>query len=162
VSLKYFLLILIAGFLASCQTSRWSVISKNANLTKVEWTQEELKQEVIVRNLEITPHASHHIIRLNKNERPHIHETHDLVVFVLEGEALFHLEDNKVIPVRKGDVISVPRGVSHWAELIQERPVVGYAVFTPALEGPDTKFRDESRWTGFILRNFKSNQSSPP
>ena len=73
--------------------------------------------------------------------RPHVHEAHDLVVFVLDGEAIFHYKDSTT-RIQKGDVIEVPKGVVHWAELMNDRPAVGYAVFAPALETPDTRFID--------------------
>ena len=109
----------------------------------VQWVEAETKSDIAIRKLRETPDASFQIVRLNTAEKPHVHEHHDLTVFVLRGRALMHL-DNKAIPVRAGDVIDIPRGVPHWVENKSASPSEVYAVFTPAFDGKDTVFIDTS------------------
>ena len=49
----------------------------------VQWSQEDLTREVSVKHLGTTAEASFHFIRLQGAEQPHIHDRHDLTVFVL-------------------------------------------------------------------------------
>ncbi len=119
-------------------TKKGRIIGPHDISSQVEWTKEELEKEVALRNLRDTQEASFYLIRLSASERPHTHDFHDLVVFVLEGEGLVHLTD-KTFKVKPGDVIEIPRGVVHWAEIIDNKPCVVYAIFTPPLEGPDQR-----------------------
>ncbi|MBP9865090.1 MAG: cupin domain-containing protein [Candidatus Omnitrophica bacterium] len=109
----------------------------------VEWVDAEKKSDIAIRKLRETADASFQIVRMNTAEKPHVHEHHDLTVFVLRGRALMHL-DNKDIPVRAGDVIDIPRGVPHWVENKSAAPSEVYAIFTPAFDGKDTVFIDTS------------------
>ena len=136
--LKYVTVFLVSLFCASCQTAKWSVISPEATFKQVTWDKTELAGDVAIRTLRQTPEASFHIIRLNKSEKPHIHERHDLVVYVLKEEALVHYRD-KTVKVKRGDVIEVPKGTIHWAETVHNKPAEVYAVFTPPFDGKDVK-----------------------
>lgn len=109
----------------------------------VKWIKAESKSDIAIRKLRETPDASFQIVRLNTAEKPHVHQTHDLTIFVLRGNALMHL-DNKDISVRAGDVIDIPRGVPHWVENRSKSPSEVYAIFTPAFDGKDTIFLDTS------------------
>jgi mannose-6-phosphate isomerase-like protein (cupin superfamily) len=109
----------------------------------VEWMEAESKSDIAIRKLRETADASFQIVRLNTAEKPHVHQHHDLTVFVLRGRALMHL-DNKDIPVRAGDVIDIPRGIPHWVENKSKSPSEVYAIFTPAFDGKDTLFIDTS------------------
>jgi len=109
----------------------------------VQWMEAESKSDIAIRKLRETADASFQIVRLNTAEKPHVHQHHDLTVFVLRGKALMHL-DEKHIPVRAGDVIDIPRGVPHWVENKSRSPSEVYAIFTPAFDGKDTIFIDTS------------------
>lgn len=111
--------------------------------SSVEWVEAETKSDIAIRKLRETPEASFQIVRLNTAEKPHVHQRHDLTVFILRGRALMHL-DNKEIPVRAGDVIDIPRGIPHWVENKSKAPSEVYAIFTPAFDGKDTVFIDTS------------------
>ena len=91
-----------------------------------------------IRNLWKTEDASAHIIRLRTAEKPHVHEHHDLTVFVLSGSARVFL-DGKFILSHAGDVIEIPRGTLHWAENLDKDASEVYAVFTPTYDGQDSR-----------------------
>lgn len=108
---------------------------------KVQWIKAERKSDLAIRKIRETRDASFQIVRLNTAEKPHVHQRHDLTIFVLKGKALMHLENEK-IKVRAGDVIDIPRGTPHWVENRSHSASEVYAVFTPAFDGQDTVFLD--------------------
>jgi len=110
---------------------------------EVSWVEAELKSDIAIRKLRETQDASFQIVRLNTAEKPHVHQRHDLTVFVMRGKAMMHL-DGKDIAVAAGDVIDIPRGVPHWVENRSRSASEVYAVFTPAFDGKDTVFLDTS------------------
>jgi len=138
-TIKLLLIPMAIIFLTSCQTARWAVITPDESSRRIEWSPEELAQEAAIRTLRQTSEASYHVIRLNQSERPHYHDHHDLAVFILSSEALVHY-GSKTIKARQGDVVEVPRGTLHWAELIDSKPSEVYVIFTPAFDGKDTRF----------------------
>jgi len=134
ISLLFFVL-----SLSACQTTDWAVITPEDGFRNIEWSDEELYQEAGKRTVRITSEASYHVILLNESERPHYHDYHDAIVFILSGETFIHLENETFIAV-PGDVIEIPRGTLHWAELVDDKPVEVYAVYTPAFDGNDRRF----------------------
>ena len=82
--------------------------------------------------------ASFHYIRLWTKEKPHRHETHKLIVFMLSGQAEIHFGD-KTYPIEKGDMMEIPKGAVHWAENKGSGPAEVYAIFMPPYDGKDFK-----------------------
>lgn len=81
-------------------------------------------------------YSSHHIVSLRDREPLHRHDTHDLLVFVFEGQGHMQIGDeNRAIGERS--VVYVPRGAPHAMSNTAARPLVGYAVFTPPFDGQD-------------------------
>jgi len=102
------------------------------------FTPDEEAKDVAVKTLRQTEAASYHVVRLRKAEVPHTHDHSELSVTVLSGEVRMHLAD-RVIPVRPGDVIDIPKGTPHWAENAGQEPAFAHAVFSPALRPDDRR-----------------------
>jgi len=122
---------------SSCASkSNWQFISPEAELGILVWREEERLSDIAKRTVTINEGASHHLIRLQGAEEPHVHDTHDLTVFMLAGKVAVRFGDRTVI-ARKGDVIDVPRGTLHWAENLSSGASEVYAVFSPPFDGED-------------------------
>jgi len=98
-------------------------------------------------NIKATPlfnneDSSHFIIQIRDKEKPHIHETHDLTVIVKKGKGILHLGKDE-LPMSKGDIAFIPRGVLHYFVNTSSAPSVAYAIFTPFYDGKDMKLVDE-------------------
>ena len=83
-----------------------------------------------------TDAASYHLVQVHGSERPHRHETHDLVVFVLRGHGVLTRPAGRT-PLQQGDVCVVPRGEPHWFASEGAFPAVSLVVFAPPLDAPD-------------------------
>ena len=80
-------------------------------------------------------HSSGHIVRLRGEESPHQHNS-DLTVTLLEGEGVLRYE-SRLIKAKKGDILFIPRGVTHAFVNTSDGLAVAYAVFTPGLPGAE-------------------------
>jgi mannose-6-phosphate isomerase-like protein (cupin superfamily) len=103
-----------------------------------DWTEDELRAEVVMRNLRRTPEASFHLLRVRTALRPRKHEQSDLVLLVVAGKVELELGD-RMLPGAPGDVIEVPRGTPYGATNRGDKPGVLYLIFTPALDPNDVK-----------------------
>ena len=129
------LLSFIAIILLSPHTSAADGNEPNQNM---QWTADELSRDIVVKTLRTTPEASFHLIRLKGAEPPHVHDRHDLTVFIFSGTSVVHFKD-RAVSIRPGELIDIPRGVWHWAENIGQDPTHAYAVFTPPFDGKDRR-----------------------
>lgn len=102
----------------------------------VEWTAEELKQDIAVRRLRDNGESSTHAIRLRTAETPHVHDKHDVSVLMIKGSAKVHVGE-KVEAMRPGSRLLIPPGTVHWAENIGPETCEVYAIFTPPYDGKD-------------------------
>jgi quercetin dioxygenase-like cupin family protein len=107
-------------------------------MTKVDWTAAEAEQDIAVRHLRRTETASHHVVRLSGDERPHIHAKSDLTVTVLSGQVRMNL-GSQVVKVGPGQVIDIPRGTPHFAENISLDPSEAYMIFSPPFQKADNQ-----------------------
>lgn len=112
------------------------VLTPEGFLREPVWTEEEKQADISRRMIKSNPDASSSWILLNRLEKPHTHNAHDLTVVMVRGEVAMHL-GSKTEKIQKGDIIEIPRGVVHWAENTGAEPALVYAVFTPLLEGND-------------------------
>jgi mannose-6-phosphate isomerase-like protein (cupin superfamily) len=62
---------------------------------------------------------------------PHLHEREDETFLVLAGEIIFYLAD-KVIPLKKGEFIFAPRGISHHFRNAGSAPALLLETASPA------------------------------
>ncbi len=61
--------------------------------------------------------------------RPHSHP-HEQIAYIIEGQMRFHIAD-EVIDVGPGGLVVIPGGVTHWGEVLGDKPVLNLDVFTP-------------------------------
>lgn len=92
-----------------------------------EWTDEEKALPIATRKIEEDAESAHWFVRLTESEKPHTHDA-DLTVFVLSGKALLHYAD-RALPTVQGDVIRIPKGVEHWAEVTPGEVCEAYALY---------------------------------
>ena len=137
------LLLLSTSLCISCaEGPAWKIVSAEGVRPPFEWTEEERQKKVAVRTVDTTDEASCHVVLLNGAEKPHYHESHDHVVFILSGSSRIHIAD-RIYDLNPGDVIIVKRGVVHWAENTGPEAAEAFVVFTPPFKGRDRKFVEE-------------------
>jgi quercetin dioxygenase-like cupin family protein len=129
------------GSTKSTKAPRIRVITPSQVYTNNRWTAAELAKDVSTRSIRVTRNASYHMICLNKSEKPHVHDSHDMVVTVLSGQTRLNL-NMKSYDLNPGDVVEIPRGTLHWVENLNPDgpPAEAFAVFTPAFQGKDIRF----------------------
>lgn len=133
---ELFAIIFALGLVSCASSGTGRVISPQGLPIQVIWTEEERAKDITLKTLRTTPEASFHLIHLKGTEKPHVHDRHDVAVFILSGEAEFSIQD-RVLKVKAGDVLEVPSGMVHWAKNQDTDATVVYAVFTPPYDGKD-------------------------
>ena len=94
-------------------------------------------QEVTIAEIGRSASASYHLVQVVGGERPHRHRTHDVAVFMLRGHGTLTLGDRRV-SLHAGDAVIVPRDHLHWFRNEGDQAAVTLAIFTPALDAPDS------------------------
>jgi quercetin dioxygenase-like cupin family protein len=82
--------------------------------------------------------SSVHLVQVRKGEKPHIHEAHDMSVFVLRGYGEMTI-GHETKTIREGDVAHVSAGVRHYFTNRCTSPAVAVVIFSPPFDGKDTK-----------------------
>lgn len=143
----YLFLILLPLIGCACPNGKIYSTSE-AGLFSKEW-REIVRENPIgeSENIKVTPlfknqDSSHFIIQIRDREKPHIHETHDLTVVVKRGYGVLYLGKAK-LPMRRGDIAFIPKGVPHYFVNEDSKPSIAYAIFTPFYDGKDMKLVDE-------------------
>ena len=77
-----------------------------------------------------------HLVQIRHGEAAHVHASHDLVVTLMRGEGVQHL-DGREQRMRAGDVAVVPRGTPHFFVNTGSDPAVAFVAFTPPYDGKD-------------------------
>ena len=74
--------------------------------------------------------------------KPHVHKTHDEIVYVIKGSAqmLIDDKDDKLVDVKPGSLHFNPMGKIHSSKVTSNEPYVVLSIFTPALKEPDRHF----------------------
>ena len=135
--LAILILLVAASWSASeLQARSWRVVTPKSNLDIDDWTAKEKRLPLARRLIRRTDEASFHLLRIRESEVPHVHDEHDLTVTVLSGRSRIHFKTRSVL-LRRGDIVHVPRGEMHWAEVLGDGPLEVHAVFTPPLDGKD-------------------------
>lgn len=80
--------------------------------------------------------ASYHLIQVRGSEKKHVHQFHDLAVFVQSGRGVMHL-GKRQFKATAGSVIFIPHGTPHWFVNGGGDPAVAIAIFSPAYDGKD-------------------------
>lgn len=115
-------------------SKNWQEIVKENPLGK----DENIKVALLFNNQD----SGHFIIQIRDREKPHIHETHDLTVVVKRGYGVLYLGKAK-LPMRRGDIAFIPKGVPHYFVNEDSKPSIAYAIFTPFYDGKDMRLVDE-------------------
>jgi len=128
-------------FIACAPSGGRVLLAEGWMADSIQWTDEQKAQAIAVVESRRTEQASYHVVRLKGAEKPHVHDRHDLTVFVLTGRVRMHLGDD-VFEVGPADVIEIPHGRAHWAENIGPDAAEAYILFTPPFDGKDRRFVD--------------------
>ena len=131
-------IILMLALLAGCGAPGRVFLSVGWTIDRLEWTEAEKALDVAVLEVRRNAYISVHVVRLKGAESPHVHDRHDLTVFVLSGTVRMHLGD-RVHVVGKGDVGEIPHGLTHWAENAGADAAEAYIVFNPPFDGKDRR-----------------------
>ena len=118
----------LLALLAACAAPPAQVLTPVGPRAQVTWTEEELGQDLAARTLWERGNDRGVLIRLRGKEEPHEHPEHGLLVCMLSGLGEIHYGERSYV-MRAGDVIEIPRGVSHWAENTHPAGSVAYVVF---------------------------------
>lgn len=86
--------------------------------------------------------ASSYCIVIKKAVKAHKHINHSEHVVVLEGEALMTLGE-KSFPVKKGDVIFIPKNTVHSVKTTSKTPLKVISIQAPFFDGKDRIMIDE-------------------
>ena len=110
---------------------------KSKTLDRLKWenavpTGEDLSKALV---LEMEG-SSAHLIQIRGSEKKHVHEFHDVTVFVESGGGRMHL-GKKSVNVGPGAVIFIPRGLEHYFVNGSAEPASAISVFSPAFDGKD-------------------------
>lgn len=136
-STKLWLSLLIGGALLGCTHSP-KVVFPDKGYQDVAWSVEEQAKPIAIRHLSRNALSSAHLIRLKGSEPPHYHDHHNLTVTLLEGRGILHFQHHEVV-LEEGDVVTIPKGVYHWAENIDGEASVVFSTFSPAYQGKDMR-----------------------
>lgn len=133
---------------ASCATTPRTVFYKlnkmeklsGKSLKKLLWenemgSEEDHSSTVIVRS----DLASYHLVQLRGSEKNHLHEFHDLVVFVQSGSGVMFL-GKESFRVSAGSIVFIPHGVPHYMVSSGSDPTVAVLVFSPSFDGNDVLY----------------------
>ncbi len=135
---------LLVGFLAAgcaglcpCAPSRLRGASNSALLD--EWLAQHPigpDQELAAAELHRTPEAGLHVVQVRNSEPMHLHAAHDLKVMLCRGKGMLYLGP-RMVPMKPGDVIPIPRNTPHAFVNTALEPAVLFLVITPPLDGTD-------------------------
>lgn len=99
-------------------------------------TMSQTNAPIAAMQLATTDSSSMHLVQVRTAEPLHIHAHHDLVVVVKKGHGTLRLRD-RVVPVRTGDALIIPRGVPHAFSNLSRVPALAIAIFSPPFDGKD-------------------------
>lgn len=88
--------------------------------------------------------SSEFVIFVRNEVKAHLHKEHTELIYVLEGEGLFHLDDTKQI-IKPGDFIRVNKGVVHSVKVTSKTPLKVLSIQTPKFIGKDRFFVDVNK-----------------
>lgn len=140
--------VLCCCLLASCATPAADGITLYRNGLNTETVEDLLRRYPLAPEedfrsslLHRSDAASLHLVQIRLKEMPHTHRTHDLMVILKRGRGVLHLGE-ETLPMARGAIVFIPRGVVHFFENTGEGVAVGLGVFTPAYDGKDTHPED--------------------
>jgi quercetin dioxygenase-like cupin family protein len=131
-------------FSDGCATRQRAHLWFSEGEIKRQWIEDVLRQSPLapdqnirVTNLGASASVSHHIVQVRFAEPLHVHENHDLTVYVYRGRGVLRLGAGR-IRLKEGDIVFIPRGTPHAFQNQASTPAVAVVMFTPAFDGRDT------------------------
>ena len=113
------------------------------SLKRMLWENEISREESILTSQILRGDlASYHLIQLPAAEKNHMHEFHDLAVFVQSGSGTMFL-GNESFKAGSGSVIFIPHGTWHAFVNSGPEPAVAIAVYSPGFDGKDIRYEEE-------------------
>jgi mannose-6-phosphate isomerase-like protein (cupin superfamily) len=76
------------------------------------------------------------VITIKQGVKKHLHKEHSETIHVLEGEAEMLLGD-KMIHIKKGDFIFIPKNTPHKVDVISTIPLKVLSIQAPYFDGKD-------------------------
>jgi quercetin dioxygenase-like cupin family protein len=134
--MKKFILIYILLFAFGCQSNKLNRLVTPEKTVPFPIVAVPEGKNLTVFNILNFQNCSFHRIILKTEEISHIHEKHDLAVYVLNGSSWIYLNDKKV-ELFPGDFIVIPKGVKHYAVNVGKNPAEVLAIFSPSFDGKD-------------------------
>ncbi len=128
----YLLLCLLFAIAAECQD-----VKDFKGITADPSSYENIK----VIPLNSDEHASSFIIFVKESVRLHRHDEHTEYVIILEGKGTMLLGE-KTVPLKKGQVINIPKGTPHAVTVTSKKPMKVLSVQCPKFIGKDRIFID--------------------
>ncbi len=144
VDMRIFLFMTVLFAMVSCQSPpiNQKVVFPEQQIDSIVWTEEEKQKDFAIRPLYKDVNSSAVVMLMNANEPPHYHDRHDLMATIISGQSAINFKGRKV-ELKPGDAVFIPKGTYHWAERLNNEPVVVFAVFSPAFDGKDRRMASE-------------------
>lgn len=114
----------------------------NTSIDLISITPPKTFENIHVQPLGTSETASEYLIFIKHGVKAHMHQTHTELVYVIEGEGVFRLDDTKQI-IKSGDFIRINKGVIHSVIVTSETPLKVLSIQTPKFEGKDRVFIDK-------------------
>ncbi len=143
--MRAFLFMIVLFTAVGCQSPPASqkVVFPEQQIDSIVWTEEEKQKDFAIRPLHKDVNSSAVVMLMNANEPPHYHDHHDLMATIISGQSAINFKGSKV-KLKPGDAVFIPKGTYHWAERLNDEPVVVFAVFSPAFDGKDRRMATEN------------------
>jgi len=97
-----------------------------------------LRSEDNFKNTEFlrTDEMSHHLVQIRDREKLHVHRHHDMMAYLYQGWGTFKIGE-KLVPLKPGDFVMVPKGTPHQFVNESQDVAVAYAVISPPFDKTD-------------------------
>jgi len=96
---------------------------------------------IYVKPLGSNQHASEFVIFVKNAVKPHYHQHHTELVYILSGSGVMQLND-KTIKVSTGDFIRIEPGAVHSVKVTSTHPLKALSIQTPEFKGKDRIFTE--------------------
>lgn len=115
---------------------------KNKTLDRLKWENAIRPEDSIVKTLILeTDYSSAHLIQIRGEEKKHVHEFHDSMVFVQSGSGRMYLGKSS-FKAGPGAIIFIPHGVEHRFVNGGPEPATAISIFSPAFDGKDIIYKE--------------------
>lgn len=91
---------------------------------------------LIVRKIAGDSLSSSFLIVIKQGVKKHLHKDHSETIFILDGEGKMLLGE-KIIQVKKGDYIFIPKNTPHKVDVTSKIPLKVLSIQSPLFDGKD-------------------------